>query len=98
MDKTYVLQSSETAPYDDIAVLEEPMIAEVDTARAGYAERARIAFPCVVDSAEKGAVRRWCEAHGIQLRPHEFITGQVDYIVELDTPEKQKAFERKWLR
>ena len=53
MDKTYVLQSSETAPYDDIALLDEPMIAEVDSARAGYAERAGMAFPCVVDAADK---------------------------------------------
>jgi hypothetical protein len=95
--KTYVLQSSETAPYDDISVLDEPMIAEVDSARAGYAERARMAFPCVLDSADKSTVRPWCQTHGITLTPHEFIKGQVDYIVELDTPKKRKAFERKWL-
>jgi hypothetical protein len=58
---------------------------------------ARMPFPCVIEDAEKGAVRPRCEANGIELTPREFIGGQADYIVELDTPAKREAFERRWL-
>jgi len=95
--KTYVLQEgSAGAPCDDIAILEEPMIESILRTRI-CAGMARMPFPCVIESAEKGMVRSWCEAQGIKLAPYEFIEGQVDYIIELDTDQKRNQFKRKWL-
>ena len=97
--QTYVLQEgSEGIPFDDISVVEEPMIDRIDTAWPGAAEPAMMPFPCAVASADKGIVRRWCEGSGVTLRPHEFIGGQVDYIIELNSAAERAAFKRKWLR
>jgi hypothetical protein len=96
--KTYVLEEgSAGAPCDDISILDEPMIERVDTENPHFAGMARMPFPRVIESDEKGMVRSWCEAQGIKLAPHEFIEGQVDYIIELDTDQKRNQFKRKWL-
>ena len=87
----YVLQ--EGAPCDDISLC-EPRDRRNRDQLVGDDE---LTFPIVIASADRGAVRPWCESKGIALKPQEFAEGQVDYIIELDTRSKREAFRRKWL-
>ena len=90
--KIYVLQGGEGGPCDDISTVET--LETVDVGDPSWAGRA---VPCVVASADKGSVRRWCEEQGIRLAPTEFFPGQIDYVLWFGTDEKREAFERRWL-
>jgi hypothetical protein len=92
-NKIYVLQGGESAPCDDISVVET--LQTVDVGDPSWADRS---VPCVEASAPKGSVRKWCEEHGVTLAPTEFFPGQIDHVLWFGTEEKREAFERKWLR
>ena len=69
-EKVYVLQEG---IYDDIAAVDE-----LETIDTGDPSWLGVPFPCVEAASEPGTVRPWCEAHGIALRPKEFVPGQVE--------------------
>jgi|SRR4051812_30280137 hypothetical protein len=62
-EKVYVLQEG---IYDDIAAVDE--LETIDTGDPSWLGAA----------SAPGTVRSWCEAHGIALRPKEFVPGQVE--------------------
>ena len=86
----YVLQ--EGFPCDDISIVEA--LDHVDVGDPSWEGRSA---PCVIASAGKGTVRRWCQEHGIGLVPKEFFPGQVDYVICFGTDDKRSVFESKWL-
>jgi hypothetical protein len=93
--RTFVLQ--EGSPCDDISAVDDLTVTITGPGVTLPEPGDTLTVPCVIASADKGTVRPWCEERGIRLIPTEFFAGQTDFVVDLDTHEKWRAFYQKWI-